>query len=68
MCSGNNYNEHGVLTKPSDVNCWIANVRYEVMQRLKAGEDTLNGLTVEERIAQLPIENVEIFSKEIVKH
>lgn len=68
LCSGNNYNEHGVLTKPSDVNCWIANMRYEVMQRLKAGEDTLNGLTVEERIAQLPIENVEIFSKEIVKH
>ena len=68
LCSGNNYSEHGVLTKPSKVNCWMAEVRYGLMQKLKSGEDPLQGLSVVERLAQMEDCKLEKFSKEIIKH
>lgn len=68
LCSGNNYSEHGVLTKPSKVNCWMAEVRYGLMQKLKNGDDPLQGLSVVERLAQIEDCKVEKFGKEIIKH
>ena len=68
LCVGNNYNEHGVLTKPSDVNCFIADVRYQLMCKLKNGYDPLNGLSVVARLQEIADDTTEIFSKEIVKH
>lgn len=68
LCSGNNYSEHGVLTKPSSVNCWMADVRYELMQKLKIGEDSLQGLSIVERLAQMEDNKVEKFGKEIIEH
>lgn len=68
ICGGNNYSEHGVLTKPSSVNCWMAEVRYGLMQKLKDGEDTLNGLSVTDRLQQLDDNVVVEFGKEIKEH
>ena len=68
LCCGNNFSEYGVLIKPSAVNCWMAEVRYELMQKLKSGVDTLNGLSVEERLSQIKDTTLESFSKEIKEH
>ena len=68
LCIGNNYNEHRVMTKPSDVNCFMADVRYELMQKLKSGCDPLNGLTVTDRLQQFADAQVDKFSKEIIQH
>ena len=68
LCIGNNYNEHGVLTKPSSVNCWLAKVRYDLMQKLKEGYDPLCGLPVETRLAIMGDYEVERFGKEIIEH
>lgn len=68
LCSGNNYSEHHTITKPSNVNCWMAEVRYRLMQKLKSGVDPLNGLSVVKRLAQLEECHVETFGKEIIKH
>lgn len=65
LCCGNNYSEFGVLTKPSSVNCYMANVRYTLFNKLKSGYDPLQGLSVTERIQQLEDNNVEVFQKEI---
>ena len=66
LCCGNNYSEHGVVTKPSRVNCWMADVRYNLMQKLKDGKDPLNGLSVSERLSQLPDNEFSTFSKEFI--
>lgn len=68
LCVGNNYNEHGVMTKPSEVNCFMADVRYELMQKLKQGYDPLAGLSVSARLQQMADDKVERFSKEIIRH
>ena len=56
------------MTKPSDVNCFMADVRYELMQKLKSGYDPLNGLTVTDRLQQFADVQVDKFSKEIIQH
>lgn len=65
LCSGNNYNEHKVLTKSSSVNCFMAEVRYGLMQKLKQGLNPLNGMSVAERLQLLPDSILEEFGKEI---
>lgn len=68
LCCGNNYSEHSVVTKPSRVNCWMADVRYNLMQKLKDGKDPLKGLSVSERLSQLPDNEFTTFSKEFIAH
>lgn len=67
LCAGNNYLEHGTWTKPSAVSCYMAEVRYDLSQKLKRGEDVLMGQTVTERLSRIDIEDVSSFTKEI-KH
>lgn len=68
LCCGNNFSEHGVVTKPSSVNCWMAEVRYNLMQKLKCGYDPLNGFSVNERLSQLCDNEIPHFGKEIIKN
>ena len=68
LCVGNNYNEHGVMTRPSEVNCFMADVRYELIQKLKQGYDPLNGLSVADRLQQMADDKFEVFGKEFIKH
>lgn len=46
----------------------MAEVRYELAQKLERGEDPLHGLSVAERLQQMEVEAVGLFSKEIEKH
>ena len=68
LCCGNNYLEYGTPLKPSKVSCYMAEIRYELAQKLEKGEDPLQGLSVVERLSQMEIEEVGLFSKEIQKH
>ena len=68
LCSGNNFSEYGVLTKPSSINCWMAEVRYGLMKKLKSGIDTLNGLSVEKKLQQFEDNILRNFGKEIKEH
>ena len=68
LCPGNNYLEHGSPLKPSRVNCYMAEIRYGLVQQLEQGLDPLRGLSVEERLNTMEIEEVGTFQKEIMKH
>ncbi len=68
LCCGNNYLEHGTPLRPSKVSCYMAEVRYELAQKLERGEDPLHGLSVAERLQQMEVEIVGLFGKEIEKH
>lgn len=54
LCPGNNFIEHGTPLKASDVNCYVAKVRYELAQKMMQGYDPLNGKSLRERLAELP--------------
>jgi len=68
LCCGNNYLEHGTPLKPSQVSCYMAEIRYELAQKLERDEDPLHGLSVEERLQQMEIKPIGLFGKEIEKH
>ena len=68
LCPGNNFIEHGTPLKPSKVSCYMAEARYELYQKLKGGDDPLNGLSVEERLKNIPIEKVEVFKREMTNN
>ena len=54
LCPGNNFIEHGTPLKASEVNCYVAKVRYELAQKMMQGYDPLNGKSLRERLAELP--------------
>ena len=65
LCAGNNYIEHNTPLNPSKINCYMAEVRYGVVQKLKQGLDPLQGKSVEDKLSELSIDDIGIFSKEI---
>ena len=54
LCPGNNFIEHGTPLKASEVNCYVAKIRYELAQKMMQGYDPLNGKSLRERLAELP--------------
>ena len=54
LCPGNNFVEHGTPLKASELNCFIAKTRYEIVQEMIQGYDPLNGKTLRECLAELP--------------
>lgn len=68
LCAGNNYLEHGTPLKASQVSCFMAKVRYGLVQKLLSGNNPLNGKSVEECLNELTIDDVQTFGKEISKH
>ena len=54
LCPGNNFVEHGSPLKASELNCFIAKTRFELVQEMIKGHDPLNGKTLRERLAELP--------------
>ena len=67
LCAGNNYLEHGTPLKASQVSCYMAKIRYGVVQKLKAGIDPLQSKSAEERLNEMDIADAGVFGKEI-KH
>lgn len=54
FCAGNSYSKHGTPFKANENNCYIAKCKYSLMEKLKAGDDVLNGKTIQESIEALP--------------
>ncbi len=54
LCPGNNFVEHGTPLKASEVNCFMAKIRYELAQKMMQGYDPLHSKTLRERLAELP--------------
>lgn len=54
LCPGNNFIQHGTPIKASEVNCYMAKVRYNLAQKIKQGLDPLNGKSLRERLSDLP--------------
>lgn len=55
MCAGNNFIAHGTPLKPSENNCSIAKVRYNLALKMKEGHDPLQGKSLEERLNELEV-------------
>jgi len=55
LCPGDNFSETGSPLKPATTRCETAKVRYELAEKLKQGDDPLNGKTVQERLSSVSI-------------
>ena len=64
LCIGNAYVEHGTPYKASSVNCFMAEVRYNLVCKLKNGQDPLNGLSILDKLNQMIIDSPVSFKKE----
>lgn len=54
LCPGNNFIEHGTPLKASEVNCYMAKIRYGLAQKMMKGYDPLQGKSLRDRLAELP--------------
>jgi radical SAM protein with 4Fe4S-binding SPASM domain len=54
-CPGINFAETGNPLKPAETNCGIAKVKYGLVEKLKQGDDPLNGKTVQECLSSISI-------------
>ncbi|MDR1594151.1 MAG: radical SAM protein [Prevotellaceae bacterium] len=53
LCPGNNFIAHGTPTKPSENNCSIAKMRYELAQKMMQGYEPLENKTLAENLSEL---------------
>lgn len=55
LCAGTNYSEHGTPIKASENNCYLAQVRYNLANRMRnENYDPLKGKTLKEVLEDLP--------------
>ena len=52
-CAGLNFIEHGDYRKAAETSCYMAKVRYSILERLSQGEDLLGGLTFNSALENL---------------
>ena len=57
--------EHGTPYKASSVNCFMAEVRYNLACKLKNGQDPLNGSSIHDKLGQIVINTPVSFKKEV---
>lgn len=60
FCPGNNYIDRGEPLNGGENNCYYAKARYNTKMRLLAGEDILQGKTIEERINDLSVADIHL--------
>lgn len=58
-CAGLNYIEHGDYRKAAETSCYMAKIRYELLERLSKGDDLLEGKSIDEAVELLKVENIE---------
>ena len=51
LCPGNNYTENGDARIAGENNCYIAIIRFGLAEKLRRGEDILEGQSVADRLA-----------------
>lgn len=54
LCPGLNFAKNGSPFIPCDDNCYMARIRYELIESLKKGEDPLIGMDIDEALSKLP--------------
>lgn len=54
LCPGLNFAKNGSPFIPCDDNCYMAKVRYELVESLKNGDDPLKGMNIDEALSKLP--------------
>lgn len=54
-CAGLNYIEHGDYRKAAETSCYMAKIRYELLERLNRGDDLLMGDSVDEALKKLTV-------------
>jgi MoaA/NifB/PqqE/SkfB family radical SAM enzyme len=60
FCPGDNFSETGSPLKPAETRCYIAKVRYGLVEKLRQGNDPLNGKTVQECLSSVSIPMLEL--------
>lgn len=63
LCPGMNYSEHSDYLKPAENNCWMAKVRYNLANKMKAGYDPLNDSCLEDKIKEVGTCQIEKLSR-----
>lgn len=58
LCPGLNFAKNGSPFVPCADNCYLAKIRYELVESLKKGEDPLNGMDIDEALSKLPDVNI----------
>lgn len=54
LCPGLNFAKNGSPFVPSEDNCYMARIRYELVESLKKGDDPLRGMDIDEALSKLP--------------
>lgn len=67
LCIGNGFIEHGSLSEPPAGCCHLAELRYNLMRKLKEGKDPLEGKTVEDRLNEVDIPETHPFGRTMGK-
>ena len=58
-CAGLNYIEHSDFRKAAETCCYMAKIRYELLERLSKGDDLLDGKSIDEAVESLKVGNIE---------
>ena len=67
LCPGNSFIEYGTPLKASKENCYMAELRYGLYQKLQEGNDPLEGMSVEEKLQAVSITIPTSFERELVR-
>lgn len=65
LCPGNNFSEYGTPVKCSENNKFMAKARYNLMLKKKNGIDPLEGMSIQEKLLQLPDYKVKKIKREL---
>lgn len=60
LCAGNNYNSTGDYLKPSENNCFLAQERYNLNNKMKQGYDPLNGKDIDSILENIEIPSIRL--------
>lgn len=66
-CAGLNYIEHGNYRKAAETSCYMAKIRYELLERLSNGEDLLEGKSIAESIELMEVRGVDNLKRQYYK-
>lgn len=67
FCVGDNFLESNTPYKPNAIGCYIAKVRMKIAEDLNNDKDLLNGKSIEERLNEFEIKEMNEFNKEFIQ-
>ena len=64
VCPGNNFSENGNPLIPSENNCSIAKIKFNLAEKIKKGYNPLINSTLQERLNEIEFEEVRLYRVE----